>query len=312
MIKVIKNRMRLWVQIVFTAVTNGYLLGFLRGRIYTGPTKAACVPGLNCYSCPGALGSCPIGSLQAVLGSRDYKFSFYAVGFLLFFGSLFGRFVCGWLCPFGLVQDLLYKIPLFKKRKNLPGHKVLIWAKYVILVLFVILLPLLVVDFTGQGDPWFCKYICPSGTLAAGIPLVLLNENLKLAVGNLFFWKAAILIVLIILALWVYRPFCCVLWALSTVSLIRWRCTDIRSMRAPVPNVENARRPARWISRYGRSRTAWNVFAAETALGRVLRRRSAEKKEVAMKKIVKRISFALAGAALGFAYYSFISCSSGG
>ena len=102
MIKVIKNRMRLWVQIVFTAVTNGYLLGFLRGRIYTGPTKAACVPGLNCYSCPGALGSCPIGSLQAVLGSRDYKFSFYAVGFLLFFGSLFGRFVCGWLCPFGL------------------------------------------------------------------------------------------------------------------------------------------------------------------------------------------------------------------
>lgn len=209
--------MRLWVQIVFTAVTNGYLLGFLRGRIYTGPTKAACVPGLNCYSCPGALGSCPIGSLQAVLGSRDYKFSFYVVGFLLFFGSLFGRFVCGWLCPFGLVQDLLYKIPLFKKRKNLPGHKVLIWAKYVILVLFVILLPLLVVDFTGQGDPWFCKYICPSGTLAAGIPLVLLNENLKLAVGNLFFWKAAILIVLIILALWVYRPFCKYLCPLGAI-----------------------------------------------------------------------------------------------
>lgn len=217
MIKVINNRMRLWVQIVFTAVTNGYLLGFLRGRIYTGPTKAACVPGLNCYSCPGALGSCPIGSLQAVLGSRDYKFSFYVVGFLLFFGSLFGRFVCGWLCPFGLVQDLLYKIPLFKKRKNLPGHKVLIWAKYVILVLFVILLPLLVVDFTGQGDPWFCKYICPSGTLAAGIPLVLLNENLKLAVGNLFFWKAAILIVLIILALWVYRPFCKYLCPLGAI-----------------------------------------------------------------------------------------------
>ena len=166
------------------------------------------------------------------------------------------------------MQDLLYKIPLFKKRKNLPGHKVLIWAKYVILVLFVILLPLLVVDFTGQGDPWFCKYICPSGTLAAGIPLVLLNENLKLAVGNLIFLEGsnpdrtdhtgsmglpALLQVSVSL------------WALSTVSLIRWRCTDIRSMRAHVPNVENARRPARWISRYGRSRTAWNVFAAETA-----------------------------------------------
>lgn len=217
MIKAIKSRMRLWVQIVFTAVTNGYLLGFLTGRIYTGPTKAVCVPGLNCYSCPGALGACPIGSLQAVLGSRNYKFSFYVVGFLLFFGSLFGRFVCGWLCPFGLAQDLLYKIPFFKKRKNLPGHKALIWAKYVILVLFVILLPLLAVDFIGQGDPWFCKYICPSGTLTAGIPLVLLNENLKLAVGNLFFWKAAILIVLLILTLWVYRPFCKYLCPLGAV-----------------------------------------------------------------------------------------------
>lgn len=73
MVKVIKktrDKTRLWVQIVFTAVTNGYLIGFVQGKIYTGPTKNLCVPGLNCYSCPGALGSCPIGSLQAVLGSR--------------------------------------------------------------------------------------------------------------------------------------------------------------------------------------------------------------------------------------------------
>lgn len=42
----------------------------------------------------------------------------------------------------------------------------------VLLVLFVILLPLFVVDIIGQGDPWFCKYVCPSGTLTAGLPLV--------------------------------------------------------------------------------------------------------------------------------------------
>lgn len=208
MINKLKKRMRLCVQIAFTALTNGYLLGFVTGKIYTGPAKAACVPGLNCYSCPGALGSCPIGSLQAVLGSRDYKFSFYVVGFLLFFGSLFGRFICGWLCPFGLIQDLLYKIPFFRKRKNLPGHRALIWMKYIILVLFVILLPLLAVDIIGQGSPWFCQYICPSGTLTAGIPLVLLNETLKNAVGGLFIWKISILVLIVVLALWVYRPFC--------------------------------------------------------------------------------------------------------
>lgn len=208
MVNLIKERLRLWVQIIFTAVTNGYLYGFASGRIYTGPLKAACVPGLNCYSCPGALGSCPIGSLQAVLGSRDYKFSFYVVGFLLFFGSLFGRFICGWLCPFGLVQDLLYKIPFFRKRKNLPGHKVLIWMKYVILAVFVILLPLLVTDIIGQGSPWFCKYICPSGTLGAGIPLVLLDSSIGAAVGKLFSWKIFLLVLVVIASLWVYRPFC--------------------------------------------------------------------------------------------------------
>lgn len=208
MIKRVKDKMRLCVQILFAAVTNGYLYGFQTGRIYTGPLKTMCVPGLNCYSCPGALGSCPIGSLQAVLGSRDYKFSFYIVGILIFFGSLFGRFICGWLCPFGLVQDLIYKIPFFKKRKNLPGHRILVWVKYVILAVFVILLPLLAVDFTGLGKPWFCQYICPSGTLMAGIPLVSLNESLKAAAGSLFIWKLTFLIVVILLALWIYRPFC--------------------------------------------------------------------------------------------------------
>ncbi|MCD2493441.1 4Fe-4S binding protein [Lacrimispora sp. NSJ-141] len=203
-----KKRARLWVQVGFSALTNGYLLGFVKGKIFTGPTKAVCVPGLNCYSCPGALGSCPIGSLQAVLGSRNYRFSFYVIGFLMLIGSLAGRFVCGWLCPFGLIQDLLYKIPFIKKRKNLPGHKVLVWMKYVILAVFVIILPLFAVDIVGQGSPWFCQYICPSGTLTGGIPLVLLNEPLRGAIGWLFHWKMAVLLLMIFLSVIVYRPFC--------------------------------------------------------------------------------------------------------
>ena len=204
----IKNKIRLCVQILFTAVTNGYFYGYATGSIYRGPLKTVCVPGLNCYSCPGAFGSCPIGSLQAVIGSKDYKFSFYIVGFLIFFGSVFGRFICGWLCPFGLVQDLLYKIPFFQKRKNLPGHKILIKVKYIVLLVFVIVLPLAVTNIVGMGDPWFCKYICPSGTLMAGIPLVTMSESLQGAIGGLFSWKVCLLIVTIIIAIWIYRPFC--------------------------------------------------------------------------------------------------------
>lgn len=203
-----KSNLRLKVQIVFTALTNGYLLGFLNGNIYKGDSKKLCVPGLNCYSCPGAIASCPIGSLQAVLGSRDYKFSFYIIGFFMIIGSLIGRFVCGWLCPFGLVQDLLYKIPYLKKIKKVPFDKYLRYLKYIILILFVIILPLSISNYAGDGKPWFCKLICPSGTLFAGIPLISMNSSLQRIIGSLFAWKMFILILILVLSIKIYRPFC--------------------------------------------------------------------------------------------------------
>ncbi|HOO28496.1 MAG TPA: 4Fe-4S binding protein [Lachnospiraceae bacterium] len=202
------KKKRTFIQLLATALTNGYVLGFTKGKIYQGDLKKICVPGLNCYSCPGALGSCPIGSLQAVLGSRNYRFSFYMLGFFMLVGALLGRAVCGFLCPFGLLQDLLYKIPFFKKVKNLPGHKYLIYLKYVILVVFVILMPLIFVDIIGQGSPWFCKLICPAGTLEGGWTLALLSPEIRESIGWLFTWKSFILIGILILSMGVYRPFC--------------------------------------------------------------------------------------------------------
>lgn len=208
------------IQALWALLTNSYLVGFATGKIYQGPLKNLCVPGLNCYSCPGALGSCPIGSLQAVLGSRNYRFAFYVAGFLMFIGAILGRFVCGWLCPFGLIQDLFHKIPFIKKIDTFKGDKLLRKLKYVILLVFVILLPLFWVDMLGQGAPYFCKYICPAGTLEGGTFLVLLNETFRGIVGWLFTWKMTILIVLIVLSVIIYRPFCkyiCPLGAIYSV-----------------------------------------------------------------------------------------------
>ena len=218
------------IQALWALLTNSYLAGFVSGKIYQGPLKNLCLPGLNCYSCPGALGSCPIGSLQAVLGHRNYKFAFYVAGFLMFIGAIFGRFVCGWLCPFGLVQDLLHKIPFISKVKQVPGDKILRKLKYVVLFVFVILMPMFLVDMLGQGTPYFCKFICPAGTMEGGIPLVLGNEMFRGILGWLYTWKMAILIVTIVLSILIYRPFCkyiCPLGAIYSVfnpiSVLRYR-----------------------------------------------------------------------------------------
>lgn len=218
------------VQALWALLSNSYLWGFAQGKIYKGKLKNLCLPGMNCYSCPGALGSCPIGALQAVIGSWNFKFAFYVAGFLIFVGALVGRFVCGWLCPFGLVQELLHKIPFPKKLKTFKGDKLLRKLKYVILVVFVILLPMFLVDLLGQGAPYFCKLICPVGTLEGGIPLTILNESLRGAIGWLYTWKVAILGVVLVLSIIIYRPFCkyiCPLGAIysvfNSISVFRYR-----------------------------------------------------------------------------------------
>ncbi len=230
------ERRRFAIQAVFTILTNSYIVGFIRGTIYQGKLKYICVPGMNCYSCPGALGSCPIGALQAVFNQGNYTnswfdpksgsviaqplywFAFYVIGFIMLFGALCGRLVCAFLCPFGLIQDLLYKIPLPKKMKikSFPHDRPFRYLKYVLLVVFVIVLPLLY-----ESNPFFCKYICPSGMLIGGIPLMTYGSVIGntaaqtgtgitswAEAGGLTVLKMCILGAIIILSIITYRPFC--------------------------------------------------------------------------------------------------------
>ena len=99
------EHLRGWIQAAATLLTNIHLPNFFKGKIYQGNAKTVCVPGLNCYSCPAATGACPIGAFQAVVGSSRFKFSYYITGFFILFGVILGRFICGFLCPFGWFQD---------------------------------------------------------------------------------------------------------------------------------------------------------------------------------------------------------------
>ena len=221
-------RFRGFIQAGATLLTNIHLPNFAKGTLYQGSGKYVCVPGLNCYSCPGAAGACPVGAFQAVVGSSKFRFSYYITGILILFGVLLGRFICGFLCPFGWFQELLHKIP--SPKLSTKKLKPLRYLKYVVLLVMVVLLPLLAVNELGMGDPFFCKYLCPQGVLEGAIPLSLTNTGIRAALGKLFTWKACILLAVIVGSVVFYRPFCkwlCPLGAfyalLNKVSLFQMR-----------------------------------------------------------------------------------------
>ncbi len=207
-------------QILAAIGFNLDLPSLLRGHISQAKTKGICVPVLNCYSCPAAIGACPIGSLQNSLDSLRYnlnlgqkKLGLYVVGSLGLVGIIGGRLPCGWLCPFGWLQELIYKIPI--RKLKIPAC--LTYLRYAVLLILVILLPLLLVDSLGLGSPWFCKLVCPAGTLEAGVVLALINPELRSQLGFLFAWKVSLLVLFLIWMALSQRPFCRTICPLGTI-----------------------------------------------------------------------------------------------
>ena len=204
----LKNRLSFqrWSQLGFILLINSYAKGFQSGQIFAGASKSICVPVLNCYSCPGALGACPIGALQTVLGRG--RFPFYVLGLMMAFGVVLGRAICGLLCPFGLVQDLLHKIPIPKYQLPPRLDRALRWLKYIVLALLVVLLPLLAAIQSGIATPYFSKWLCPAGTLGGALPLMATNPSLRALAGALFGWKFAVLVLIVFASILIPRPFC--------------------------------------------------------------------------------------------------------
>lgn len=198
-----KPTKRRLIQLYAALLTNANVKGFFTGKIYTGDTKKVCAPGLNCYSCPGAVGACPLGALQDSLAQSGKTAPAYIFGILIMFGLLLGRMICGFLCPFGLIQELLYKIRTPKLRKN-RFTRVLSYFKYVLLVI------LIAVPLIYAGIPSFCKYVCPAGTLEGAVSLLanIQNSDFYGMLGYLFTWKFCLAVAMVVASIFVYRFFC--------------------------------------------------------------------------------------------------------
>lgn len=225
-----------------TVLLNSYFAVFATKQIYDGPLKYACVPGLNCHACPTATMGCPIGMLQHF--SATHRFPWVLLGFLGIIGLVSGRFTCGWLCPFGLLQD----VTNFFKKLTVHIPRALNYLKYVVLILLVLVIPY----FTNTH--WFSK-LCPCGALIAGIPWALWNPvdpvfEMNIigadAIGSMFWTKIWILGIFMTLFLFIKRPFCrtiCPLGAIyslfNRVSLVSLRvkstCTDCGKCKEVCP-----------------------------------------------------------------------------
>ena len=197
------------VQLYSALLFNAHLKGFIDGEIYVGKAKYACVPGFNCYSCPGAVGACPLGSIQNALASSGHQAGWYVLGILSLFGVILGRTICGWLCPLGLIQELLHKIPTLKIRKS-RITRALSWLKYIILAVFVVAIPLWYGLKHNLPLPGFCKYICPAGTFEGAIGLLSNPANTAKfsMLGILFTRKFIIMLLIGLLCVFCYRSFC--------------------------------------------------------------------------------------------------------
>jgi len=224
-----KKYKRHFIQLFFFLLQNPLLANFVNGTIYHGELKKICTPGLNCYSCPAAVTSCPIGSMQFFLAGVRQNISLFVTGFLLSTGVIFGRFICGYVCPMGLLQDLVYKI---KTPKAKLQFRYVRYLKYMVLIMFVVLLPLLIRhELSELGETWFCKYICPSGMIFGALPLLAVNEALRSITGSIFIWKSALAGCIILASVPIYRFFCRVLCPLGAIyallnpiAILKMRC----------------------------------------------------------------------------------------
>lgn len=138
--------------------TNSIMLILLNLNIFGFSLKKICAPGFVCHGCPWATFACPVGAIAYGFSLR--MIPFYVLGTVLALGFLSARLICSWICPFGFLQDLLYKIPMIGKFK-LP--KIMRYGKYVILLFLVILLPFIV--GLEPAEPYVEVYAVPAPSL---------------------------------------------------------------------------------------------------------------------------------------------------
>lgn len=135
--------------------------------------------------------------------------------------AVWGRFFCGYLCSFGALQELFFKIfnQFSHKKFVIPDRvdHILGYLKYLVVAFIAVVLWIMTVPMDTSLSPW-------------GVFGMLTSGNLSVMAAAVYTWGFVLLLVFLIGSLFVKRFFCryfCPLGALFTI-ISGKRCYKIR------------------------------------------------------------------------------------
>jgi len=172
----------------------------LNSNVRGAETFGFCLPVMHCNTCPWSWTLCPVYKLTELVQFHEPLVSveWLVIAAIFAVCAFVGRFFCGWICPAGFVQDLLYKIP--SPKFSIPIH--MQWLKYGFLFITVVA----VAYFIGKEVPaFFCAY-CPTSTIESIIPAMIFSPEYVLGAAG--YWRFPVLALVLLLAVTSARSFC--------------------------------------------------------------------------------------------------------
>ncbi|MCD6461463.1 MAG: 4Fe-4S binding protein, partial [Thermoplasmata archaeon] len=168
--------LRIATQTFFFIITWAGLIGIsMTGLIY---------PYFFCVASPGAWAGCPIGVLEqgfSTLATTGLLVLAFLVAFLGVLTLPFGRAFCGWACPIGFLNEIIYHLRKYflpalrpfggiAEKLAKPAEKYGITPRY---YKYIILAMIPVASFiTGE---FIFTDICPMGGITATLPTLLMG-----------------------------------------------------------------------------------------------------------------------------------------
>jgi polyferredoxin len=158
----------------------------------------------------------------------DLVFPWLPIASFFLVAAFFGRALCGWVCPFGFVQDLLGYVKKKHREVSLRTHDGMTKVKYVVLVVALFVSGTLGISLSigagegykaalGEFAPAPFNALSPADTLFAILPKIALDlryTNLNafatgiLAVQPLLWVRIVIMVMILVLAAYVPRSWC--------------------------------------------------------------------------------------------------------